>query len=164
MEIILIWAMDSKGGIGYKGRLPWHYPEDLSHFKSTTLGYPVLMGRKTFDSLPSGPLPGRMNLVLSHRELSLYSERDNVRRLASLPEVLSLGEEKKWQKLFVIGGEEVYRHFLPAADTLIVTRIGKSFECDRYFPPLEWDKWDMVSSRSSGDLTFQHYRRRIRTR
>ena len=162
MEIILIWAMEKRGGIGYGGLLPWHYPEDLKRFKRITMGSPVLMGRKTYESLPSGPLPGRRNLVLTRGGLKEPSP--DVRPFSSPGEVLDAGTGEKWEKLFVIGGESVYRLFLPRADKLMVTEIGESYSCDRFFPEYSGDEWKLISSETNGVLTYKVYERRMRTR
>ncbi|MDC7221242.1 MAG: dihydrofolate reductase [Spirochaetales bacterium] len=161
MEIILIWAMDREGGIGIENRLPWHYPADLKRFQRLTLGNPVLMGRKTFESLPSGPLPGRRNLVLS-RSADLKSEEAEF--FPSPEDVLLLGEKEDWPSLFIIGGAEIYKQFLPRANRLEITRIGKTYSCDRFFPSLDWSLWDKVKSEGEGELTFESYERIIRTR
>ena len=162
MEIILIWAMEEKGGIGYGGRLPWSYPEDLKRFKRITMGNPVLMGRKTFESLPDGPLPGRQNLVLTR--LGIKGDNPDVRSFASDGEVMETGIREKWEKLYVIGGESVYRLFLPRADKLMVTEIAESYLCDRFFPDYSRDEWKLISSESTGVLTYKVYERLIRTR
>jgi dihydrofolate reductase len=156
MEIRLIWAMDSHGGIGRDNTLPWHYPGDLKHFKERTMGSPILMGRKTFESLPNGPLPGRLNLVLSRTERSSGKEK-GVLRFLSPEEVLAAGRQKEWERLYVIGGAEVFRLFLDKADVLEVTRIDRSFSCNRYFPLLNWAEWEQISSIREDELTFQIY-------
>jgi len=148
--------MDAQGGIGRDNTLPWHYPRDLKHFKERTMGSPILMGRKTFESLPDGPLPGRTNLVLSRTERS--KEKDGtVIWFYSHRGVIETGHRKGWEKLYVIGGEEIFRLFLDKADVLEVTRIDRSFSCDRFFPSLDWNKWERVTSEREGELTFQIY-------
>jgi dihydrofolate reductase len=161
MKIILLWAMDEKGGIGCNNKLPWYYPEDLKQFRKKTLHCPVVMGRKTFESLPSGPLKERLNLVLSH---TLEVVGQNVISFKSIKELLERGIQEKWPVLYVIGGADIYSQFLPQADVLEVTRIGKIFPCDRYFPSVNWSEWRQIARQEEGELTFERYERAIRIR
>jgi len=136
----LIWAMDRNGLIGKNGGLPWHLPADLAHFRKTTMGHPVVMGRKTFESL-GRPLPGRRNVVLTRNE----AFRPEGVVVARAPEdVLELFRSEPF---FVIGGAQIYRLFLPHADRLFVTRIDHAFEGDEYFPDVDWSRWRLVSDR-----------------
>ena len=137
MRLNLIYARARNGVIGNHNALPWHLPEDLSHFKRTTLGCPVLMGRKTWDSLPPRfrPLPGRINAVLTRDEnfnengiLSFIRISSALYYLNSHPEV------------WVIGGAQVYAQTLPLAQRVVVTDIDADFEGDAFAPVLgpEW--------------------------
>lgn len=140
-KIGLIYARARNGVIGKDGVMPWHLPEDLAHFKRTTLNHPVIMGRKTWDSLPPRfrPLPGRTNIVIT-RQSSWHA--DGAHRAASLSEALRLchGAEKIW----VIGGAQIYAHALPLADEVVVTEIDADFEGDAYAPRLD-ESWQAVS-------------------
>ncbi len=133
----LILARAANGVIGRDNRMPWHLPEDLAHFKRTTLGCPVVMGRKTWDSLPPRfrPLPGRLNIVLS-RDAAWAAE--GAHRAASLDEALSLcaGQPDVW----VIGGAQIYAQALDRASTAVVTEIDREFEGDAHAPVFgpEW--------------------------
>ncbi len=133
----LILARAANGVIGRDNRMPWHLPEDLAHFKRTTLGCPVVMGRKTWDSLPPRfrPLPGRLNIVLS-RDTAWQAE--GAQRAASLDEALSLcaGQPDVW----VIGGAQIYAQALDRASTAVVTEIDREFEGDAHAPVFgpEW--------------------------
>lgn len=153
--------MDGEGGIGKNNRLPWCYPEDLARFKERTLHHPLVMGRKTFQSLPAGPLADRLNLVLS-RDLSFEAEGALI--LNSLESVLDLGERERWPLLFVIGGAEIYEAFLPRADRLELTRIDQNYHCDCFFPDLDWGEWNLIDLEREGELTFEVYERSIRTK
>jgi len=117
----LIWAV-SGGIIGRDGGMPWHVPEDLAHFKAVTLGAPVIMGRKTWDSLPPRfrPLPGRSNLVVT-RQADWAAE--GALRAASVDEALSLAAADRPERVWVIGGAELFRQVLPRADRLEVTEL-----------------------------------------
>jgi dihydrofolate reductase len=137
MKLALIYARARNGVIGRDGVLPWHLPEDLAHFKRTTLGAPVLMGRKTWDSLPPRfrPLPGRQNVVITR---DAQWSAPGAHRAATLDEALALcdGAATVW----VTGGAEVFRLALPLADTAVVTEIDADYEGDVFAPQLgpEW--------------------------
>lgn len=139
MKIGLIYARARNGVIGRAGVLPWHLPEDLAHFKQLTLGCPVVMGRKTWESLPPRfrPLPGRRNVVVT-RNANWAAE--GAHRTASLEEALALcsGESVVW----VIGGAELFAHAMPHAHIVEVTEIDRDFEGDVYAPPLgpQWQE------------------------
>ncbi|MEX1166708.1 MAG: dihydrofolate reductase [Hydrogenophaga sp.] len=133
----LIYARASNGVIGKDNGLPWHLPEDLAHFKRTTLGCPVIMGRKTWDSLPPKfrPLPGRRNIVLS-RDSAWQAE--GALHATSLEAALAhcAPDSDVW----VIGGAQIYAHALPLATSVVVTEIARSFDGDAFAPELgpEW--------------------------
>jgi dihydrofolate reductase len=157
---MLIWAMDRNGLIGREGRLPWHLPAELAYFRRTTMGHPVIMGRKTFESLGK-PLPGRRNVVLS-RNPDFRPEGAEVAH--DVPDVL---ERFRGVPFFVIGGAQIYRAFLPLADKLYVTRIDHAFEGDEHFPEVDWHAWRLVSDepgpsdeRNAYPFRFQVYERR----
>lgn len=130
----LIYARAANGVIGKDGGLPWHLPEDLAHFKRTTLGCPVIMGRKTWDSLPPRfrPLPGRLNIVVSR---SPDWQAAGALHAASLPDALALCPEgcDAW----VIGGAQIYTQALPLASSVVVTEIAQDFEGDAFAPTLD---------------------------
>ncbi|AXB43344.1 dihydrofolate reductase [Amycolatopsis albispora] len=122
----LVWAQAANGVIGRDGTLPWHLPEDLKHFRTLTAGATVLMGRRTWESLPPRfrPLPGRRNLVLSR------TPQEGVETFADLPAALAAVSGDAW----VIGGAAVYRAALPYADRIVVTEIRESFDGDTHAP------------------------------
>ncbi|MEU4671331.1 dihydrofolate reductase [Amycolatopsis sp. NPDC023774] len=122
----LVWAQSANGVIGRDGALPWQLPEDMKHFRALTSGATVLMGRRTWESLPPRfrPLPGRRNLVLSS------TEQDGVETFPDLSRALAAVPGDVW----VMGGEAVYRAALPFADRIVVTEIQEHFEGDTYAP------------------------------
>jgi dihydrofolate reductase len=122
----LVWAQSANGVIGRDGGLPWHLPEDLKHFRTLTAGATVLMGRRTWESLPPRfrPLPGRRNVVLSS------TQQEGVETFPDLGRALTTVPEDGW----VIGGAAVYRAALPFADRVVVTEIRESFEGDTRAP------------------------------
>lgn len=134
MRISLVVAMSINGVIGRNGGLPWHLPSDLKRFKDLTLGKPILMGRKTWESLPSRPLPGRDNLVVSRT--SSLGEHDGARWFAGLAPALDWARAAKVEELCVIGGAALFRDALPLADTLHLTRIERDIDGDTLMPPL----------------------------
>ncbi len=160
LDLRVIVAVATNGVIGADGRMPWHYPEDLRHFKETTMGHPVIVGRRTFDSIVAGidgPLPGRTNIVLSRSAPSLPSD---VVHASSLVEAVEAADERD-SVAYVIGGATVYEALLPFADQLIVTEIHESYPGDTVFP--EWpigDQWVEVDTDVREQLTFRTFTRR----
>lgn len=138
MAIHLIYARAANGVIGHNNTMPWHLPEDLAHFKRLTHGNPVVMGRKTWDSLPARfrPLPGRTNIVVT-RSTDWHAE--GVIRASSLEEALQLGAQQG-DTVWVMGGAQIYAQALPLADRVEVTIIHQTFEGDAHAPNLgaEW--------------------------
>ena len=140
--ISLVVAVAQNRAIGKDNHLLCHLPEDMRHFREVTLGRPVIMGRKTWDSLPARfrPLPGRTNIVVT-RQADWQPEpaSDQVVRAASLPEALERGQQLS-QDIWVIGGAQIYAQALPLADAVEVTEIGQDFEGDAHAPELgaEW--------------------------
>ncbi len=139
MTLGLIYARSSNGVIGKDGGLPWRLPEDLAHFKRTTMGHPVIMGRRTWESLFVRPLPGRRNLVVT-RQAGWSAAGAEV--CGSVEEAVRRCEgEDAW----IIGGEQVYEAALPLADLAVVTEIAEEFDGDAYAPELGSD-WKIVST------------------
>jgi dihydrofolate reductase len=137
MKLGLIYARSRNGVIGKDNVMPWHLPEDLAHFRQTTVGAPVIMGRKTWDSLPPKfrPLPGRRNIVVT-RDPQWRAE--GAERAGSVQEALALCGDAP--QAWVTGGSEIYRLALPLADTVVVTEIDADYEGDAFAPALgpEW--------------------------
>jgi dihydrofolate reductase len=133
MKLGLIWAQARHRVIGQDGVMPWHLPEDLAHFKQTTLGAPVIMGRKTWDSVPPRfrPLPGRRNVVIT-RDVQWRAE--GAERAGSLDEALALCADA--DRAWVTGGAEIYRLALARADVAVVTEIDADFDGDTHAPEL----------------------------
>ncbi len=137
MKLNLIYARAANGVIGLNNAMPWHLPEDLAHFKRHTLGCPVIMGRKTWDSLPPRfrPLPGRLNIVLTRQH---DWQAEGAMRAGTLADACLLCPADS--SIWVIGGAEVYALALPLARTVVVTEIDAVFEGDAFAPTLgaEW--------------------------
>lgn len=129
----MIAAMDEKKGIGKDGKIPWRIPEDMKHFKDLTLGHPVVMGRKTWDSLPPKyrPLRDRRNIIISR---GLGSGIFGCDVCDSLIDALELASQVDKQRISIIGGGEIYQQALPLADVLDLTFVKGDFNCDTFFP------------------------------
>jgi len=129
ITIDMIWAQDESGGIGKNGKLPWNISEDLQNFKKITLGHPIIMGRKTWESLPFKPLPKRRNIILSSQKV------DNIETYHSIDECLDALNNEGIEKIFVIGGRSIYKSFYPKASGLHSTIISEIVEdIDTFFP------------------------------
>ncbi len=137
MKLHLIFARAANGVIGHLNTLPWHLPEDMAHFKQTTMGCPVIMGRKTWDSLPPRfrPLPGRLNVVVTRQR---DWQANGALRAGSLEQACALCPDGN--DAWVIGGAELYEQALPLASTAAVTEIEEAFEGDAFAPQFgpEW--------------------------
>lgn len=141
MKLAMIAAVAENNAIGINNKLPWYLPGDLRYFKAVTMGKPIIMGRKTFDSLRK-PLPGRTNIVLTRdREY----QREGISVVYSLKEAIALAEDialiNGHEEVMVIGGEQIYREALPVAGRLYLTRVHRRFEGDAFFPALEPSEW-----------------------
>ena len=129
--VSIIGCASKNSIIGIDGKLPWYYQKDLIHFRNTTVGYPVIMGRKTFESLGKA-LPDRLNIVISSSEIN----DSNVTRATSLENALEICYYNKANRVFLIGGESVYKSGLKYADEILLTRIFQNSRGDRKFPKI----------------------------
>lgn len=171
MILSLIAALGRSGVIGNRNRLPWRLPGDLAHFKKTTWGKTLIVGRKTYESI-GGPLPGRQMIVLTrNREYRPETEASgengpndrNPLVVQSLDEALSLADS---EEIFVAGGAEIYQLALPKADRLYLTRIDGDFPGDVYFPTVNFQEWKLLDrtphpadDRHSHSFAFELYER-----
>ena len=160
-RLALVVAVAENGVIGRGGTLPWHLPDDLKHFKAVTLGKPVLMGRRTFESI-GRPLPGRRNLVLSGGPAIATA---GVETVATFGEALQRCADA--DEVCVIGGAAVYAAALPRAQVLHLTRVHAAPVGDVHFPPVRWDDWHETArsehpadDRHAAALTFLTLERR----
>jgi dihydrofolate reductase len=144
IRLAVIVAAAENTVIGRNNALPWYLPEDLRYFKKVTLGKPIVMGRKTFESIGRA-LPGRTNIVITRNP---DFQAEGVRVVASLDEALQLAENiaviDGAQELVVIGGAEIYKAAIPQADRLYITEVHASVEGDACLPPIEWSDWQEV--------------------
>jgi dihydrofolate reductase len=153
MKLHLIYARARNGTIGQNNQMPWHLPEDLAHFKRVTLGQPVIMGRKTWDSLPARfrPLPGRLNIVVTRQA---EWQADGALRAHSIEDAMGLCGDAP--DAWIMGGAEIYRQAEPLASTAVVTEIDADFEGDAFAPQLGtcWQEKQRESCVSSQGLPF----------
>ena len=139
MKISLVVAASDNHAIGKDNQLLWHLPKDMRFFKNTTWALPILMGRKTFESLGNKVLPGRLNIIITRQANKQY---EGAKVVASLEEAIELAKQNDYKELMVIGGGEIYSMAMPLAQTIYLTRVHTTIEGDTYFPELgkEWVK------------------------
>ncbi len=154
-EIIVIVAVSENNVIGKDGKIPWYIPEDLQRFKKLTLNCPVIMGRKTYESLPVKPLKDRINIVLTNQKkinlagvIVKHSLKD------------AIGYCKNHGKVFIIGGQSVFEEGLKIATILELTRVHKNYEGDAFFPEINFDEWILKNKVEREDYSFLTYVRR----
>jgi dihydrofolate reductase len=156
-EIVIIAAVARNRVIGKDNKLLWNIPDDMAHFKSLTAGHTVVMGRKTWESLPPRfrPLPGRRNIVISRQQdyaapgAEIADSLENALKLASTATAV-----------FAIGGEQIYRQAMPLADRLEITEVDLEPEGDAWFPEIAAFDWEKVAKTAGAGFEFVTYRRR----
>lgn len=167
MIISMIAAMDKNRLIGADNAMPWHLPADFKHFKQITMAKPIIMGRKTFESI-GRPLPGRKNIVLSRGEF----KREDVVTVSTIDEALreaargTAGDEAA--EVMIIGGANLYQQMMDKADKLYLTHVKAIFEGDAWFPEIDMHEWEIVSQQSMSadeknnyDFDIVEYKRRV---
>ena len=159
--ISLIAAVAQNRALGKDGQLLWHLPEDMRYFRETTRGKPVIMGRKTWESLPDvfRPLPGRRTIVISRNPAY---DAPGATLAGSLEEAVRLAQDDA--EVFVIGGAEIYRQALPLAQRLYLTEVARDFDADAFFPEFSASDWTEISRSAAKngaglDFTFAVYQR-----
>jgi dihydrofolate reductase len=156
----MIVAMTRNGGIGYKGDIPWYYSQDLKRFRKITGKSPIIMGRKTWDSLPKQPLPNRLNVVLTRDPMRVNPVCEGMTVVSSPEEALEV--VKNYPEAWIIGGQMIYEKFIlhPLLKTIDCTIIPNDYECDTYFTniPDRFTKLDITKTQTlSGDLIHRSY-------
>jgi dihydrofolate reductase len=136
--IAMIVAAAANNVIGREGGLPWRLPEDMKWFKARTMGRPIIMGRKTWESFPKRPLPGRTNIVVTRQKG--YAAEDGV-VAASLDAALALAHGEQPEEIMIIGGAELYAQALPITQRIYLTRVHGTVEGDAHFPALDLSQW-----------------------
>lgn len=144
MNISLIAAISCNNAIGKNNTLPWHLSNDLKIFKQLTTNHVVIMGRKTFDSIGSKPLPNRFNIVLTQNTGYMNNISDNVTTAYSLS--VAMGIAKRFEKIFIIGGQKVFNEGIELANTLYITKVNTLVDkADAFFPEINTDLWQLSS-------------------
>ncbi len=165
MKIAAIVAMNEARVIGRDGQLPWHIPEDLKRFKKLTMGSPVIMGRKTYESLPAvaRPLPGRLNIVITRNKD--FKAPEGVVIVDSPAAAIEAAKSADSQsgKAWIIGGAEIYRASLADIDEIALTKVPGRDQGDAYFPEFE-ESFDLLQNEPGVGCSFLLYRRRQTTR
>jgi len=138
--ISIIVAVAENNAIGKNNQLLWHIPEDLKRFKRLTTGHTVIMGKKTWESLPFKPLPNRRNIVITDDPEDHFEGAEMATSIESAIDLSNANEEN-----FVMGGASIYQQFLPLTDRLYLTKVHKSFEGDTFFPELNLLDWERIS-------------------
>ncbi|MGM0613260.1 MAG: type 3 dihydrofolate reductase [Bacteroidota bacterium] len=142
-KISIIVAIAKNRVIGKNNQMPWHLPADLKHFKKITYGSPIIMGRKTFESIGK-PLPGRKSIIISRQE-NLSLNFDSVEVVHSFSEAAKAAND--YAEAFVIGGSDIYQLALPFAEKIYMTKLDLEVEGDTYFPELDSEKWTLVDEK-----------------
>ena len=155
MEKIIIASLTENGIIGQGNSLPWELPDEMKHFKDTTLNSAVLMGRRTFDSLKR-PLHNRLNIVLTSY---LEQESKDVKFAASIKEGFEIAENFNFERLFIIGGESVYKQTIPIIDKMILSFVHGSFVGDKFFPIEMINNFMLEKSQDKESFTIKYYRK-----
>ena len=158
MKTIIIAALSYDRVIGRDNAIPWHYPADMKHLRRVTRGHAVMAGRKTYETFQTRPLPQRRNFVLTRNPS--YAVAKGVMVCASLAEVVQRAKVHSSEKLFVLGGAQVYGQALPLADEMILTHVPIEVEGDAYFPAWDESEWGIADQHREGELVFTNYRRR----
>lgn len=162
-KVSIIAAVADNYAIGKQNKLPWHLPADLKHFKDLTTGHTIVMGKRTFESLPNGPLPNRKNIVL--RSILSDGVTEGYFEADSLEDALELAENEK--EIFIIGGGTVYKQCLDKADAMYITWVHAEFVADAFFPKIDFSDWEEISrvdckadEKNPHDYSFVEYTRR----
>ncbi len=157
MEKIIIAAVSKNSIIGNGDKIPWLIEEDLQFFKKTTVGFPVIMGKNTFLSIGK-PLVDRFNYVLSNSK-EPFIAFDGYAVVNSIDYAFQLCKKKKPKKVFIIGGAEVFEKTINLCDKLIISRINKEYEGDKYFPNIDMQKWDLYKTEKYELFNVEYFKR-----
>ncbi len=162
MEVVLIAAVAANGVIGRDGSLPWHLPEDLAHFKETTMGHPVIMGRVAFEDILDHlgePLPGRTNIVMSR---TLNTDDEDVILVRGMDDALAAARNTGAAAAYVAGGATIYEQYLPIADRMVLSELHESYDGDVNFPEFDESVWQEQHCDSRDDFNIVEYQRATR--
>lgn len=158
MEKIIIATVSKNNVIGNKGKIPWHSKEELNHFKETTSGFPVIMGRKTWETI-NNPLKNRLNIIIS-RNKSLWIFLDKVIVFNSPEESFEFCQNSGIEKVFIIGGGQIFHETINSADSIILSRMNFETDGDVFFPEINMEVWKELSKQKHTDFTVHYYIRK----
>lgn len=144
MTISLVVAAANNNAIGKEGKMPWHLPNDLKHFKNVTWGMPVVMGRKTFDSLGK-PLPGRKNIVITRQK---EWEAEGAVKAANIKDALFIAQQADANEIMIIGGGEIFKALFNRAKKIYMTRVEADPDADTFFPVIDPERWHLMSQQN----------------
>eukprot|EP00026_Physarum_polycephalum_P014815 Phypoly_transcript_15374.p1 GENE.Phypoly_transcript_15374~~Phypoly_transcript_15374.p1 ORF type:complete len:168 (+),score=18.63 Phypoly_transcript_15374:308-811(+) len=157
MILSLVVAASQNNVIGRGGQLPWRLPAELAHFRNVTTNHHILMGRKTWDSIPKKPLPNRVSIVLTSQDSIGMEESESLKLVKSLDQGIDFAKHSGETELMIIGGEGVFKQALPLCNKMYFTRVHANVEGDVFFPEIEWDQWQLLSSqRHTKDSDNEH--------
>jgi dihydrofolate reductase len=166
MDLCLIWAQDRAGAVGRNNAIPWHVPEDMRYFRDLTMGCPVIMGRRTWETIGARPLPGRQNIVLMRENDSFDVDMKGAVRSCSIGDAIMLAGSGRPAKAFIIGGPDLHLRALPVAQRVYVTEVDLEVDGADAFapqvPPTQWRRHvesDLFASRAGMRYRFVEYRR-----
>lgn len=168
MIISFVVAASENNAIGRNNQLLWHLPNDMKFFKNTTWAMPVVMGRKTFESMKNKPLNGRANIVITSKK-DLQPVEGNINIADSPEHSIDIAQHTDCKEMFVIGGGEIYKAFMPMVHKVYLTRVHANFEGDTFFPELPPHDWELTSShdfpadeKHAYPYSFQLWQRKVR--
>lgn len=159
MKKIIIAAVAKNNVIGKNGIMPWHSKEDLKHFKETTMGCPLIMGRKTFFSMGGKPLKGRLNIILT-RDENFKKPHEDVVVFSSIVDAYNYCAKLNYDKVFVTGGGEIYRKEINEVDELLISEMNVEVEGDTFFPEIDENIWEVAEVVEYNEFTLKVYRKR----
>ena len=159
MKKKIIAAVAKNNVIGKNGIMPWHSKEDLKHFKETTMSHPLIMGRKTFQSMGGKPLKGRLNIILTRDENFSIPEGD-VKTFAEINDAYNYCESENYKTVFVIGGGKIYKQEINNMDELQISEMKVEVEGDTYFPEIDKNIWTVAEEKEYSEFVLKIYRKR----
>ncbi len=158
LKRIIIAAVSQNGVIGSKNKIPWHSKEELNHFKKTTLGFPIIMGRKTFESVGI-ELLGRLNIIISTKS-RVTANKVNLHSFNSVRKAYQFLRKNNYQKVFICGGSRVYNNAIKHADEMIISHMNLEVIGDSKFPKINLKLWKITDEKSHKEFIVKHYVRR----
>lgn len=149
MIISLLVAASTNNAIGKNNQLLWHLPNDMKFFRNITWGMPIIMGRKTFESLNKKPLPGRLNIIITkQKELESLQNTKDTWIIHSIEEAITQAQQTDCKEAFIIGGGQIYQAAMPLAQSIYLTRVHANFEGDTFFPEINVKEWKQISCKN----------------